>query len=260
LKIKSTWCDKLGSTPAVGIRADTHFATTETLLTSFAPLLDRMAGSVERPDFTLEKSEQFAMVFTTKEGFRYSADAAKLSVTFQHRIRAKQVSGGPPTMELLSLSRPYTELLPESTRRLIEAALILPQNRNRRFHRVGFVSTTVVSPEDAPPGIENFTRYIGRPWKTEAEFYQVQVATQLNVGAHWKDRCIHTVIKPEETDEEPLLTIVFDWQRNFYNGRPITRSSLEESLSEAQIASLNYLEELGVGGQFDEQIINREVE
>src|SRR6516165_1735328 len=97
----SSWCDKLGSTPAAGITVSTHFVSASGLLDAFAPILDKHEER-DGPAFTIDEGDNFSFTFTTNDGYRFGADHRRLHVTFNHRMRAKNVGGGAPTMEMLS--------------------------------------------------------------------------------------------------------------------------------------------------------------
>jgi hypothetical protein len=247
-----SWCDKLASTPAVGFTLDWHFATSHAILQALSPVLDKLVQD-NKPVFTVERQEPFNVVFTTNDGFQYSVDPSKSVVSFQHRLKVKRTSGGPPTMELLSHPLPFSQLLPEVSKRLVEATLLLPGAKARMLTRIGIVSTTVVAEDEVPPGIERFIKYIGRPWKGSVDNYNIQIVADLDKTPKWSDRCAHLLVKPE--DREQLPTLQFDWQRTFASGRPLTDESLRDVTATAERASLKYLEELAEGSQFDEDII-----
>jgi hypothetical protein len=246
------WCDKLASTPAVGFTLDWHFATSNAIFQAFSPILDKLVEN-NKQTFTMERQEAFNVTFTTNDGFQYAIEPSKIVVTFHHRLKVKQISGGPPTMELLSSPLPFSQLLPDVEKKLIEAALLLPGANTRTVTRIGIVSTTLVAEDEVPPGIERFIKYIGRPWKGSVDNFNVQIVAELDKTPKWSDRCVHLLVKPE--DREQLPTLRFDWQRTFVSGRPLTHESLRDMTASAKIASLKYLEELAEGSQFDEDII-----
>lgn len=247
-----SWCDKLASTASAGFKLDYHYAPGEELLRALSPILDRLVeGDKER--FTLERLEPFLIVFNTLDGFRYGAEPSKINVTFNHRIRAKPVSGGPPRMEMLSSPLPYTKLLPTVIEKLVEATLLLPAPNSRAVQRVGIMSITVVAEDEIPPGIVRFVEYVGRPWKGRVENYNFNITTELRSASAWVDRCIHSLVKSEDPDA--LITLQFDWQRTFKSGRAIVRDSLEDVLRDAQKSALDYFEDLAEGGRFDEEVI-----
>lgn len=247
-----SWCDKLASTASAGLKLDFHFAPGEEILHAFSPILDKLVRD-DKENFTMERLEPFIVVFNTLDGFRYGAEPSKLNVTFNHRIRAKQVSAGPPQMEMLSSALPFTKLLPDVLNRLTEAALLLPSPKSRTVQRVGIVSTTAVAEDEIPPGIVRFIEYVGRPWKGSIEHFNINISVDLGKMPGWTDRCIHTLVKSE--DPEKLITLQFDWQRTFATGRPITAASLKEVLETAQKPALDYFEDIGEGGRFDEEVI-----
>jgi hypothetical protein len=147
------WCDKLASTPAVGFTLDWRFATSNAIFQAFSPILDKLVEN-NKQTFTMERQEVFNVTFTTNDGFQYAIEPSKIAVTFHHRLKVKQISGGPPTMELLSSPLPFSQLLPDVESKLIEAALLLPGANTSTVTRIGIVSTTFVAEDEVPPGIE----------------------------------------------------------------------------------------------------------
>lgn len=243
-----SWCDKLASTPTVGFTLDSHFASSSDILDIFISIFDSLVTE-ETPKFNVERQGSFDVTFNTEEGFQYSMTPSKIVVTFNHRMKLKAVSGGPPMMEMLSVPAPYTTLLAEASRRLSIATSLLMKLKTRTVHRVGVVATTRVALDEIPPGIARFIEHIGRPWQS-LEAYNVQMMASLDRVPEWSDRCIHHVVRYEKADELPLL--VFDWQRTFSKRRAVTSGTLETILSDARTAALKYFEELAEGNRFDE--------
>ena len=236
-----SWCDKLASTPAVGFGLDWHFAPASDILDTLSPMLDKLVAR-DQPTFTVERPEQFSVSVTTLDGFQYGVDPNKVHVSFHHRMKPKFISGGPPVMEMLSRPLPYTSLLPEVSKKLVDITMNIPGPRNRFINRVGIVSTTVVSPNEIPPGISRFIDYMSRPWPNGLRGYNFNIASEIQNSTHWTDQCIHNISRPE--DPEELITLQFDWQRIFHNGRARNKDVLTEILSEAQKNALKYFEEL----------------
>lgn len=227
-----SWCDKLASTPAIGFTLSTHFAPIDILLNSLSPILDR-ASEEEAKNTTIDQlTKQFTTAFTNSDGFKYVVDESRVSVAFNHRVKFRSVSGGPPIMEMLSTPRPFTSLLPEVSERLIEATLLLPKVESRTVKRVGVVSTTPTALEDLPPGIKRLIEYMGRPWKGAVESYNISIASTLNETSLASDRCVHALNQPEDKGE--LLTLQFDWQRTFKEPRIISKSNLEQAIQDAE--------------------------
>jgi hypothetical protein len=246
-----SWCDKLASMPGIGITLNWHHVSSQTLLDAFAPLIDRYVDGNEIKA-TLEVGEPNVAGFITNEGFHYTAEPSKVFVNFQHRMRAKAMSAGPPVMEMLSRPAPFTELLPECSARLIEATLLLPSADKRKIKRLGVVATTVVAEDQLPPGISRFLTYVGRPWKNLGD-YSISITTELGQSAHGTDKCIHNLIKKES--EEGLVTLVFDWQRWLSSDHAVSASSLKTLLTNGETSALQYFEELAEGSIFDEDVI-----
>lgn len=248
-----SWCDRLASTPGVGFRLTPYYASSESVFDAWQPMLSKWAKS-ERMPFTVDKQDAFSATITTEDGFQYGTDPNRSFVNFYHRIRPKSVSGGPPVMEMLSRPRPYTDLLPEVSERLVDATLMLPGNKTRNVLRVGVVSTTKVSEGDIPPGIKRFIEYIGRPWKASSASYQIHLTADLGAAGGLHDRCVHTLTKPED-EPDGLISLNFDWQRAFDSERAASRDNLIEMLGKAQKAALAYFEDLAEGSRFDEDVI-----
>jgi hypothetical protein len=244
----------LASTAAAGFKLDFHFASGDSILSALSPLLDKMTKG-EKQKFQMQRHESFNVLFTTEDGFQYGIDASKVSVTFVHRIKGRPVSGGPPVMEMLSQPTPYTALLPNVFKRAIDAACLLPSQKDRKANRIGIISTTAVAETELPPGIARFISYVGRPWKGALDGYDFSITSEVGKATGWSDRCIHSIKKPEDPDE--LLTIQFDWQRTFSSGLPLRQDALTEAAKVAEKAALKYFEELAEGASFDEEIISR---
>jgi hypothetical protein len=252
-----SWCDKLASTPGAGIRLDPHYASSGTILDALSPVLDQLIHG-DKQKFSMEKQDAFSVVFRTEDGFLYSVDQTKVSVEFNHTIRPKPVSGGTPTMEMLSRAAPYTKLLPVVSERLLDAALLVSDGKSRKLNRIGIIANTAVAPDELPPGVERFIGYIGRPWKVQQpDAFTMQITVELGRKSGWRDRCIHTLIKTEDPDQ--LLTLIFDWQRILTADEEISREALSELLDTAQAEALSYFEDLAEGGRFDEDIIRSSV-
>lgn len=247
-----SWCDKLASTPSIGLKFDTHFAPSAEILEVLKPILDPLVKG-DRPKFTINRLEPFDLEFTTEDGFHYGVDASRLWIDFQHRLRVKPTSGGPPVAELLSRAAPYTDLLPRVSDRLLEASKHLLKITSRNLVRVGIVTTTHVAEEDLPPGIARFIKYVARPWKGVVEQYSFNIMAELDKGEGWTDRCTHVVVKPEDPEQLPMLR--FDWYRTFDVERNATEELIKHEIDRATQESMKYFEDLGEGNRFDEEII-----
>jgi hypothetical protein len=252
-EVAVSWCDKLASTPSVGLKIDSRFLSSSSVLNALAPILDRWVEG-DKLRFSIERQDPFNLVFTTDDGFQYGIEQSKIYVNFTHRIKPKATSGGPPVMEMLSQALPYTTLLPQAAERVVEAALLVPDGKGRQVTRIGIVATTTVAREDLPPGIVRFIEYLGRPWRGSVPGLSLQIIGDIGKASTWTDRCIHAVNKPEETDE--LVTLSFDWQRTLATGRAITSDNLNELFLSAQKAALQYFEDLAEGNRFDEELLS----
>jgi len=251
-----SWCDKLASTPTVGLFFNKHFASSSTNLDKLTPLLDKWSnGRID--NFKLTKQDSFGIELTTDNGFNYNIGNEIISVEFAHRMRIKPISGGYPIVEVLSKPEPYTKMLIEVSNRTLEASDLVIDPKTRSLTRIGIVSTTLVNKEEAPPGICRFIEYLSLPWGNEMEGYDFQVITNLNDSTLWSDRCIHQITKSDS--EDGLITLRFDWQRIFKLKKTFTSiDSLRSSLDSAQKDSIEYLEQLAVGDRFNEYIDRKE--
>ncbi|UFW91069.1 hypothetical protein BjapCC829_22025 [Bradyrhizobium barranii] len=252
----TSWCDKLASVPTVGLALDFHFAGSDTILTALTHVWDPLVEG-QKARFELEKLEAFTVTINTHDGFKYSVEPSKASVSFNHRMRPKAVSGGAPVMEMLSQPLPFTELLPIVNKKLVEAALALPGAKGRHFRRYGIVSSTPVAEDDLPPGIRRMLDYMGKPWGKLDDAFSLQVTARLGKGANFYDRCVHTILRSD--DSQDLMTVMFDYQRTYNEGQPITTTALKETAASTERAALKYFEEIAEGDRFDEVNIRDEV-
>jgi hypothetical protein len=220
---------------------------------AFAPILDPMVDQFRNPTFT-SSDQNNAITFTTSNGFNYIIDHSRVGISFQHRLKAYPVSGGPPRMELLSKAAPYTELLPEVSQRLVEAARLLPSINNRKIFQVGVVSLTRVALDDVPPGIAKFISYMSRPWRGAANAYSFDIVSDFEVRDHWRDRCQHKITRLENPEE--LMTLSFDYMRRFSVGQATTQAQMQTLINKCSEDALAYFEALAEGDMFDERIID----
>lgn len=243
-----SWCDKLASVPTIGVKLTPRLTPGDTLLRALEPLiLDLIGNNVA--SLNVEEHSSFGLRFGTEDGFKYGIDPLKIHVGFAHRLRAMAVSGGPPIMEMLSRPMPFTELLPEVAKRLADVVLTLPDIEERKLERVGVVSVTNVDEGDLPPGIARFLSYQQKPWNEPLDHYSIQIAVALSRTDKWIDRCIHTIAKAD--DAEKLMTLQFDWQRDYLTPKTMGEDSLKSDLKHCSKAALDYFEELAEGGRFD---------
>jgi hypothetical protein len=233
----------------VGITLSSHFVTSTALLDAFSPILDKHEER-DKPAFTIDESDNFSVTFNTLDGYKFGADHRRVHVTFNHRLRAKNASGGVPTMEMLSEPLPYTQLLAKTLSKLADAALLLPKHEDRSITRVGIVSTTVVAEDLIPPGIEKMLRWMGKPWGKLTDAFSIQLTAEIDSKPGWTDRCVHTLLRTEHAED--LLTLIFDFQRTYKIGKPVQRDAMNEIFEETQKSALRYLEDLAEGNRFDE--------
>lgn len=247
-----SWCDKLGSTPAVGFGLEAHFISGTELLTALSPVLDRLSSG-EKNRFSVESVDTHSMQFITDEGFRYGADPRRVHVTFNHRLKAVPTSAGLPRMEILSSQEPYTKLLLKTGEKAIEAATLLDQAHQRSLRRVGIMTISAVNIDDAPPGIARYIDYISAPWGARSDQYSINITGFLSENKDYIDKCLHIVSRGGDGDD--LINITLDWYRTFNSPRRVNKSNLEPLFDAASKAALEYFEEVGEGGRFDAELI-----
>jgi hypothetical protein len=249
-----SWCDKLAATATVGFGVNYHFASIAVILDALSPMLDKWVEG-DRPLFDIERREPFSVTVRSHDGYNYEIDPSRISVGFQHFMRMKIVSGGPPVAEMLSDPLPYTMLLPSVSGRLMDATSLVCQGTTRRVTRVGVVAQAMVASPDIPPGIARFIAYIGRPWKGFVDHYSFQIISDLADDSESSYRCIHTLSKLEG-DPDQLVRLNFDWQRTLKNGLTVTSDSITQLTKSAEQDAIKYFEELAEGNLFDENLIS----
>jgi hypothetical protein len=230
-----------------------HHKPSATILSEIAPLLDKWVDG-RKSVFNIEKLEPFGVDLITNDGFKYSIDHARIVVSFKHRLKAKHVSGGLPTLEMMSRAAAYTNLFPDVSSRVTEVMSLL-ETQKRPLLEVGIISTTHVAEEDAPPGVRRLIEYVSKPWNATEEF-TINIASKLTETAGWSDHCIHQLVRTD--DAEDLLSLNFDWQRRFSEARVMTDKALELTLTACQESALKYFEDLAEGNRFDEHINKHE--
>jgi hypothetical protein len=222
---------------------------------NWSPILDKMYDQFRNPTFTLNDIQNAGFSFTTNDGFLYSSDQMRVSVSFVHRMRAVPVSGGPPVMEMLSKALPYTQLLPQVTERMIEAARLLPNISERKILQVGVVSTSQADLKDVPPGIRRFIDYLKRPWGGKnLNSFSIELVADIEETENWIDRCQHKVNQPENPEE--LLGLAFDFHRKFKTGQATSEAHMKTLINKCGEDALAYFERLAEGNMFDEHIIS----
>lgn len=248
-----SWCDKLASTPSIGIWFTEHYLSSARVIDSLSPILDRLVID-RKPKFSLNKQDTFSVEIGAEDGFQYSVTPSQISVSFGHRLKVRQVSGGPPTVDMISQPKPYSELLPETCNKILQATSHVVDLKTRRLQRIGIVSTTNVSEDELPPGVRRLIGYAGRPWANGLKYFDMQLVSTLTETSSYSDQCTHQITKPESS-EEKLITVRFDWQRIYTDGRTVTHDSLSSELESCAKSALKYYEELAIGDMFDENII-----
>ncbi len=242
-----SWCDKLASTPTMGFRFDPHYRPASFMLAAIAPLLACQTRG-DKQTFSVDQQGIFDLIFTIREGFQYSLSPTKFSVAFKHRVEIKAQSAGTPVMEMLSEPKPYTVILPEVARKLVEVTMLMPHIETQKLIRVGIVSTTMIVEDEMPPSIQDIIEYYTRPWG-RVDGYSLQIVANIDDNDLFMDRCVHTFVKSEDKDMIPTITL--DWQRTFKTQRSTRKNVLDEAASQGQDAALSYFEKLGEGAAFD---------
>jgi len=236
------------------LKFDYHYVSGGSILTALAPLVNKWVDG-DKQLFSIDHQDSLSIILTTENGFRYTFDSSKAVVEFKHRLKAKAVSAGPPVLEMLSHALPFTKLLPEVSRRLVEATSLVAQKKARSLQRVGVISTTIVTEDEAPPGIRRFLEYVGRPWKASLDDYNLRLIAPISQTSKWTDQCIHQMWKTEES--EGLCTLIFDWQRVFPTPKSVSMESLKETIDSAADSALEYFEDLAEGNRFDVQLLSK---
>lgn len=238
----------------MGVRLSPHFASGDSIIDGLSKILRPLTtGKNDESDFTVEQVAPFGLIIATNEGFRYQVDHTKVSVVFHHRMKAKQVSGGPPVMQLLSSAAPFSELLPRVSQKLVDAIIALPANGERSLLRVGVISTTTVAREDLPPGLKRFIEYVGKPWGRGIDDMLVNIFGNLNDNDQWSDRCGHQMQLFDDEDKLPI--VVLDYQRTFKNPSKINEDRLKQLFRQTSDDAVEYFERVAEGSMFDEQLI-----
>jgi len=248
-----SWCDKLASTPSVGIWFTEHYLSSARVIDSLSPILDELVID-RKPKFSLNKHDAFSVEIGAEDGFQYSVNPSQISLAFGHRLKVRQVSGGPPTVDMISQPKPYSELLPEICDKILRAVSHVVDLKTRRLQRIGIVSTTNISEDELPPGVRRLIGYAGRPWANGLKYFDMQLVSTLIETPSYSDQCTHQITKPESS-EEKLITVRFDWQRIYTDGRAVTHESLSSELASCEKSALKYYEELAIGDMFDENVI-----
>jgi hypothetical protein len=248
------WCDKLASTPGVGFALDSRLIPSTLLLSALTPSLNEWTAENDRLNFTVDRLNPFDVQVSSDTGFQFQISPSKIAVEFVHRVKWRNVTGGPPVGELTSVPMPFTTLLPDISRRLIDATLNLPDVGSRKLSRVGIISSTALDEAAMPPGISRLVRYMGRPWNGDIEAYVIIIASKLPSAKGVTDKCVHSLHKSDDPNQLP--SIRFDWTRTFDERKPVRREVLERLISEVSTAAIDYLEELAEGNRFDERLLS----
>jgi hypothetical protein len=254
----TSWCDKVAATPGVGVTLDWSYIPSQNYLEAIRPITANwVERDKDRQAFVIDLQDAFALSVTAHDGFNYQFNSSQFYTEFRHRVRFQPRSAGPPTAEVLSRPLPFTQALPEISKRLVDATRYVTDStgKNRKLRRIGIVTNALVAEDEAPPGIIEFIEYIKRPWKGSADGYSIDITSKLPRRSKdpWFDRCKHTVIKEENNDG--LLSIRLDYARSFDPVKDLSVALLDGLLEKTRHDALGYFEDIGKGGRFDEDII-----
>jgi hypothetical protein len=248
------WCDKLASTPGIGLTFDARLIPSASILAALAPVFEKwVLGENDKLEFTVDRLDPFSLQVTSYTGYQYGVTHSRLAVEFVHRMKLRPTSAGPPVAELTSQPLPFTTLIPEISKRLVESTMLLPEIKTRKVKRIGIISTTALDEAIMPPGIARFVKYMGRPWQGAVEDYHFVITSELRRDSQSIDKCIHTLRKPADPDQLPSLR--FDWQRWLDPSQPVQVELLETLLRDAEKSAMMYFEELAEGNRFDEDLL-----
>jgi hypothetical protein len=248
------WCDKVGSTPLIGLALNWRYASGSELLEHFSPVVKDLVTDEDTAAFGVDSQDAFNLVFTTNDGFQYSINSNNITIGFAHRIKFKTVAGGRATIETITKSAPFSELLDEAIDRLIDAVRLLPDAAHRTFKRIGIVTNSIVEEEEEfPPGILKLISYYSDAWQTPVDYYLYSTTLNLGAAGKYSERCIHKISKIEGKDSLPNLN--FDWQRTLSPPKALHQDTVRNEVRAAKVAALKYFESLAEGNEFNERVV-----
>jgi len=247
------WCDKLGSTPAIGYQLDWHTLPSDILLDALSSLVDGMVSGDEQR-FTIDLKDALKLTFTSHDGFQFGLEPARIFVEFRHRAAYRIGAGGIPNLVLNSKPSPYTELLDEVQRYLQNTMEIVNRLKVRRLIGIGVVATTVVDEHDVPPGIRKLLTHVSNPWQGKLETLTFQAQTIVHEDEEFSHRCTHTVVKKLKNDDP--MDVIFDYQRVYKKPPEVDASRLRTATEKVKSVALDYFEQLAQGDRFDDFLNN----
>lgn len=241
-----SWCDMLGSVPTVGVRLSPRLMSQDTILGAIGPLLDQQVSEF-RQGYEIDQRPN-AIVFNLENGYSYTIEHERLSVSFSHRMGIQNSSGGLPRIAFFSAVRPYSELAIECVDRLADLLDRLPGAGDREIRRAGLVTQTTVSLDDAPPGLRRFASHFSSPWKAVPSMSFSVLAVLAEAEKH-TDKCTHFLAKPEDKEQVPQF--LFDWMRFYTSSPPLVKTDAKRVLRQTLESALEYFEFLGEVGLDD---------
>lgn len=242
-----SWCDKLASTPTVGIFLEANFTPAAAILNSLSDKLTSYTLE-DGDDFSVVTDDAFKLDIQLQRGFALHFEPTAANVTFRHRMKFRQTSAALPIAELISKPDPYTHLLGEAANLLFDVAVLLPGANKRKVTQVGVVSTTHVDLKDAPPGFVKFADYVSRPFPKGLQAFNTSLTVVTSEDGKGLDRCIQTFVR-RQGDE--LCTIALDYQRHFNDPFYLRAGRLSQEFDSVRTSALRYMEDLAVGDMFD---------
>lgn len=252
---ETSWCDKLASTPGVGLTLDWSYLPSSYYQQAMMPVTAKMVEN-DVQGFNIEHLDPYSFAFTSNDGFHYAFNSSRIFVEYRHRLKYVPQSAGPPIAELVSKPLPYTKLLSQITERLTAAAQLVCGSGHRVLRRAGIISSTTVSQDDIPPGIRRYLQYMSKPWGRPANTYNISVVSDVAVSGKsaWTDKCEHAVAKADT--EEALINIRLDYNRSYDPEQNLNLPQLDGMLKNLRSSALAYFEDIAQGERFDDNIGN----
>jgi hypothetical protein len=246
-----SWCDKLASQASVGLRVTPRFRPADDLLKAVSSLFTSQIKPLEngeRPTFIVDRKENFEIIFTLSQGYKYSISATVLSVSYVHRVELRNASAGLPWLNFLSEQVGFTQSLEDICSRVLDCIEML-DDPSQRITQFGLRSHTLVGIDEMPPGIVEMIESTLSFWGN-APFFSFQIVSILDETEQHTDRCLHTIARPE--DDEIIPTISLEWQRTFKDSKiPFRRGNAKDLIQKCTENALLYFETLGEGGSID---------
>ncbi|WP_141245445.1 hypothetical protein [Mesorhizobium sp. WSM3864] len=238
----------MASVPSVGIFYAPVFVSSDRIIDSIAPMLNRWTVD-GKADFAISVPDPLKVEIRHNNGFTYAVESNRVSIAYQHRVKFRNISGGRPVAELISSPLPFSGLLDAAIDDIIELTLLLPIAKSSSINRVGIVSSTHADEDDMPPGVRKLIDFLAKPWPGALSAYQVSIVGNLPSSKEYEDRCIYGITKPD--DDSDIPNYKFDWQRGYVTSFPINKDTLQKEFQRNRKAAIEYFEKLAIGDEFD---------